>query len=635
MPAITVPTRAGCTFGGYYSGRRGAGTQYYKADGTSARTWNVTSNTTLYAKWTGNPFTVTLNQQSGSGGSTSVTATYGSAMPAITVPTRAGCTFGGYYTAKNGGGTQYYTAMGASARNWDITATNTTLYAQWTANTYTVSFDANGGEGTMDPITCTYNVPTNLPPCSTNIVRDGWGFQGWMTNVNAGVLFADRARVTNLTATAGAEVTMYACWTGVTYAVTLDARDTRGNGVMTYGEGKEGSLVISSYVVGDAWDLPVPTNVNTHLSFAGWTYVDTNGVTITLTESDVVPPPSVFGGTTNLVAAWDWVADPLAVAVDAPELSFATCGTVGPKGIYKETAYDAPWFVQTEVTSNSPSAVQSGALLQPGDSVNSQIRYASWLTTTVTTNGVLTFWWKCSAPNLSEVDPEYPGTLQGYSFHFGRLEEDGGFTDLTAELTGDSGWHQVVCKNDVAGSVTFAWQFMFTDPAGKATIGGTGWVDRVTWTPDGGATVDVTTTHGVPYEWLEKNFSNEYASASGDAGKLDGLAETNSPNAKPMKVWEEYWAGTNPNDPNDLFCANIAVSNDASRITWCPDLSVTGKPPRVYHVLSAPTPSVGWAILQSNVVEKLEVPLPVSGDSGASTNRFFKVELDWKESQKN
>jgi hypothetical protein len=71
---------------------------------------------------------VTFDKQSGTGGSDSVTATYGAAMPAATAPTRAGYTFSGYYTVAGGAGTQYYTAAMASARNWDIAA-NTTLYA--------------------------------------------------------------------------------------------------------------------------------------------------------------------------------------------------------------------------------------------------------------------------------------------------------------------------------------------------------------------------------------------------------------------------------------------------------------------------------------------------------------------------
>jgi hypothetical protein len=81
-----------------------------------------------------NSFTVTFNKQGGTGGNASVLATYGSAMPAGTAPTRTGYSFGGYYTAAGGLGIQYYDAAMASARNWDITA-STTLYAKWTTGT--------------------------------------------------------------------------------------------------------------------------------------------------------------------------------------------------------------------------------------------------------------------------------------------------------------------------------------------------------------------------------------------------------------------------------------------------------------------------------------------------------------------
>ena len=75
-------------------------------------------------------YTVSFDRQGGSGGSTSVTATYGQPMPFATGPTQAGQVFDGYYTAVNGKGTQYYTAEMASARNWDIPA-NTELIAYW------------------------------------------------------------------------------------------------------------------------------------------------------------------------------------------------------------------------------------------------------------------------------------------------------------------------------------------------------------------------------------------------------------------------------------------------------------------------------------------------------------------------
>jgi uncharacterized repeat protein (TIGR02543 family) len=77
------------------------------------------------------PSTVTLNKQGGTGGPSSVTVAYGAAMPAASVPSKPGYVFGGYWTAVNGGGTQYYTTIMASAANWNLTG-NTTLYAYWT-----------------------------------------------------------------------------------------------------------------------------------------------------------------------------------------------------------------------------------------------------------------------------------------------------------------------------------------------------------------------------------------------------------------------------------------------------------------------------------------------------------------------
>lgn len=110
---------------------------------------SLTAATTVYVKFKANTYTVTLDQQNGTGGTESVIATYNSAMPSITVPTRTGYTFGGYYTEANGGGTQYYKADGTSATNWDK-ASATTLFAKWTENTYTVTIN-NDGHGTTSP----------------------------------------------------------------------------------------------------------------------------------------------------------------------------------------------------------------------------------------------------------------------------------------------------------------------------------------------------------------------------------------------------------------------------------------------------------------------------------------------------
>ena len=282
MPSITLPTRTGYTFGGYFTGTNGAGTQYYTAAGKSARAWDKTDATTLYAKWTAKTCTVTFDQQSGTGGSTSVTATYGSAMPTATMPTRTGYTFGGYFTEKNGTGTQYYTAAGASARAWDI-ASATTLYAKWTANTYAVHFNVNGGTGTMSNQSFTYDVAQALT--ANAFTRTGYRFVGWATNATSTAIYEDKASVSNLTATANATVNLYAKWTANTYTVTLDP-----------GEGTVDPTSVAVTYQG-AWPiLPEPTREGYY--FNGW-FNDSASQTATPTNTAVA-----LTSDTTIYAKW-------------------------------------------------------------------------------------------------------------------------------------------------------------------------------------------------------------------------------------------------------------------------------------------------------------------------------------------
>ena len=155
MPSATAPTRKGYNFGGYYTATSGGGTQYYNASMGSARKWDKTAATTLYAKWTGKTYTVTFNKQSGSGGTTSVTATYGSAMPSATAPTRSGYNFSGYYITTGGSGTQYYNASMGSVRKWDLLAA-TTLYAYWKP-VWSLSKGATTGSFNTTSYSFTYN----------------------------------------------------------------------------------------------------------------------------------------------------------------------------------------------------------------------------------------------------------------------------------------------------------------------------------------------------------------------------------------------------------------------------------------------------------------------------------------------
>lgn len=117
-------TRTGYTFTGWNTNATGTGASY-----PAGGPYGVDAGLTLYAEWSANTYTVTLDPAGGNGGTTFVIA-YDANLPAVTAPTRTGFVFEGYYTGSGGTGTQYYTSTMTGTRTWDILA-DTTLYASW------------------------------------------------------------------------------------------------------------------------------------------------------------------------------------------------------------------------------------------------------------------------------------------------------------------------------------------------------------------------------------------------------------------------------------------------------------------------------------------------------------------------
>lgn len=109
--------------------------ELYPATGwraTATTPITVTTNilTSSYITMSRRTYTVTLYKSGGTGGTSSVTATWGLAMPSATAPSRSGYNFQGYFYNTLGSGDKYYNANMTSARNWDRTS-NVTLYAHW------------------------------------------------------------------------------------------------------------------------------------------------------------------------------------------------------------------------------------------------------------------------------------------------------------------------------------------------------------------------------------------------------------------------------------------------------------------------------------------------------------------------
>lgn len=167
-------------------------------------------------------YTVSYNANGGSGAPSSQTKTYGKTLTlSSTKPTRTGYAFAGWATSASGG-----VAYAAGASYTADAAV--TLYAKWTANTYTVKYNANGGTGA--PGNQTKSHGTTLKLSSTVPTRTNYRFLGWATSASATA--ATYAAGGNYTANAA--VTLYAVWElayvkPIIYNFTVTRCDSDGN----------------------------------------------------------------------------------------------------------------------------------------------------------------------------------------------------------------------------------------------------------------------------------------------------------------------------------------------------------------------------------------------------------------------
>ena len=159
-------SRDGYTLSKWNTQDGGGGTDYAKG-----ATYSADAPLTLYAVWTANNYTITLDKNGGSGGLASVSATYGAAAPSVgTLPTKADKNFAGYWTGEGGTGTMVVDASGVwvasisgytdASKNW-IGTEGKTIYAKWVDKTYTNYRTTCEAPKTLDHIAITTN-PTKL-----------------------------------------------------------------------------------------------------------------------------------------------------------------------------------------------------------------------------------------------------------------------------------------------------------------------------------------------------------------------------------------------------------------------------------------------------------------------------------------
>ncbi|MDO5847603.1 MAG: InlB B-repeat-containing protein, partial [Methanocorpusculum sp.] len=164
---------------------------------------------------TGSTFSVTYSANGGVGSLAPQTGVSGEevtiASPADQI-TREGHDFTEWNTKADGSGTTYLPG--------DTVTEGVTLYAQWLALPYTITFDANGGSVTPSSLKADYDKPVDLSTVTAS--RNGHIHSGWALSKNGGAVYAATQQVTNL-----GDITLYAVWTpsGKAHGLTVNVQD--------------------------------------------------------------------------------------------------------------------------------------------------------------------------------------------------------------------------------------------------------------------------------------------------------------------------------------------------------------------------------------------------------------------------
>lgn len=278
LGTLPTPTRAAdvqytYTFKGWFTAATG-GTQI------SAST-TVTGNVTYYAHWTATPRSYTATFNSNGGGTPSpstITKTYGSELGTLPTCSRTGYTFLGWYTASSGG-----TKISSTTK---ITGT-VTYYAQWSINSYTLTYNVNGGNA-VSPASKSIQYGSaygTLPkPTKSSNAEYTYTFAGWYTAASGGT------QVTANTTMGAGNTTIYAHWTATRRSYTINYQTTYGSLNRTsqsVAYGSKGSCT-----------LTMPSNDAQYTyTFQGW-YTAANGGGTKVGSSLTLETSSVTGTAT-------------------------------------------------------------------------------------------------------------------------------------------------------------------------------------------------------------------------------------------------------------------------------------------------------------------------------------------------
>jgi uncharacterized repeat protein (TIGR02543 family) len=198
LPVVTF-TRVGYRFIGWSTIQGGEVEYADEAEFTVGAT-----DVTLYALWTTDDYVISYYLNGGTNGPENPTS-YTTETPdlVLAAASREGYTFAGWFAnAELAGETVTVIEQGSTG--------DVLLYAAWTANLNTITFDANGGEGSMATQQIATGETASLEPNAFS--RVGYRFTGWATTDDGGAEYDDEAEYTM----GPGDVTLYAVWEPMT-----------------------------------------------------------------------------------------------------------------------------------------------------------------------------------------------------------------------------------------------------------------------------------------------------------------------------------------------------------------------------------------------------------------------------------
>lgn len=181
---------------------------------------NTEDGIALYAVWSPVTYRIVYNANGGYGSMKGETVTYGESIKlAASAYRRPGYTFHGWSTDKTGG--KVYKDQ-ATVKNLLPYEGTVTLYARWTENDVTITFNPNGGTVGRTSKVVGYGDTCGTLPTP---VRDGYEFKGWFTSKSGKIQYTS-STVVDLEGS----LTLYARWQAKKITVTLNAAGGKING---------------------------------------------------------------------------------------------------------------------------------------------------------------------------------------------------------------------------------------------------------------------------------------------------------------------------------------------------------------------------------------------------------------------